>query len=249
MRKISITLAGVIALITLGACDKGITPASNAEDLNLNGKVKSMTEVVVHEDYIDTTFYQFDEKGYFTEAESRLTHFYEGDTLSDFTKRVYTYPDAHTIKIVGYDAEGKEVEKWEQKLNEKGMLTEIEMVKDDGRNIHFSYTYTNGGRKGEILGKLNGTAFSKSVVTYNDKGRILSEEVYHEGSPDLINRRIHTYNEKGFEASVENESFFPKSKNISTYQYEYDAQGSATEIKIFVDGELISTSKRTIKYY
>ena len=249
MRKISITLAGVIALITLGACDKGIPPTSNAQNLHLNGKVKSMTEVVVHEDYIDTTFYQFDEKGYFTEAESRLTHFYEGDTLSDFTKRVYTYPDAHTIKIVGYDAEGKEVEKWEQKPNEKGMLTEIEMVKDDGRNNHFTYTYTNGGRKGEILARRNGTAFSKSVVTYNDKGRILSEENYYEGSPDLISRQIYTYNEKGFESSVESENFFSKGKNISTYQYEYDAQGSATEIKIFVDGKLTSTSKRTIKYY
>ena len=38
-------------------------------------------------------------------------------------------------------------------------------------------------------------------------------------------------------------------KKVTTYQYQYDEKGSATEVKEYDDDELVSTAKRTIEYY
>jgi len=35
----------------------------------------------------------------------------------------------------------------------------------------------------------------------------------------------------------------------TTYEYEYDAQGSATVVKEYEDGKLTTTRKRIIEYY
>lgn len=250
MKRLAIVLA---ATITLASCHKKMTLPTDAENMCLIGKVKSMTEVTEYNSLygkrIDTTVYKFDEKGYFTEAERHLWNVSEADTVGERITRAFNYDTPNVVEMIARNDKGEQLQKMIKKLDNNGLPTEMSLEKKDANTYRVTYNYK--GTDAESFVKIDGDTIGVRVTAkYNDKGQVLLEEMFQPQKEFLIEKKTYTYNDKGFMASLVTERMLGmQQKKVTTYQYEYDEKGSATEVKEYEDDELVSTAKRTIEYY
>lgn len=254
MKKLIFTLIAPLALV---GCNKNITAPNDADNMRLKGKVKQVTEVTQYNNIYgkrtDTTFYTFNEKGFFTQAERRMWFISEdnSETHKETFKRTFKYPAANTIEMIGYDNKGTEIQKTITKINDKGFPTEIENERIGGEKYKMHFSYSKEGTVAETTFEVDSQTLEQFlVVTYNPNGQTLTEETYPKKGAAITRKKTFTYNDKGFISSVTLDDLAQsQAQNKITYQYQYDSKGSATEIKEYNNGELSATSKRTIEYY
>lgn len=103
MKKIIFVIVNFVAFFGYG---QKITLPTDAENMQLKGKVKQVIELTIHENgrIMDSTITRFNEKGFFTEINK-----YSYDTNNDSKvikeeiKRVFNYKDAHIVAVTIYE--------------------------------------------------------------------------------------------------------------------------------------------------
>ena len=108
-------------------------------------------------------------------------------------------------------------------------------------------TYDHKNLKREINIEHKDGSKQKNVLTHNKKGQVIKGEFYIGSENELFLTSICTYNSKDYLEKRERK--YATYSVTTTYEYEYDAQGSATVVKEYEDGKLTSTIKRIIEYY
>ena len=255
MRKALIILTTLIAIV---GCQTRIKPATDLEDNQLHGKVKQMLELtyyygnvdrVVFEEKTkasDSMLYTFDEKGYYTEA-VRLTP-PNDDEDEQIPRKIYVTRTADEVKTTAYNSDGDILYQSISKLNLEGLeLTRTDVYKKDDEKIVMNYTYDHTNLKTEINIEHKNGSKQKNVLTYNKKGQVIKGEFYIGSENELFLTSTYTYNSKGY--LEKREQKYATYSVTTTYEYEYDAQGSATVVKEYEDGKLTTTKKRIIDYY
>ena len=242
MKKIVIILTTLIAIV---GCQTRIKPLTDLDDNQLHGKVKQMLELTYYYGNVDRVFFEektkasdsmlyiFDEKGYYTEA-VRLTPPDEDEDEAEQT--------------TAYNSDGDILYQSISKLNPEGLeLTRTDFYKKDDDKIVMNSTYDHKNLKREINIEHKDGSKQKNVLTHNKKGQVIKGEFYIGSENELFLTSICTYNSKDYLEKRERK--YATYSFTTTYEYEYDAQGSATLVKEYEDGKLTTTKKRIIEYY
>ena len=248
MKKIIFFIVNFVAFFGYG---QKITLPTDAENMQLKGKVKQVIELTIHENgrIMDSTITRFNEKGFFTEINK-----YSYDTNNDSKvikeeiKRVFNYKDAHIVAVTIYE-KGKEKGKYIQKLNNEGWVSEIIEEETPNSRLKVSYTYNKNYTKAIVLNTIDGLYHSKSLYTFDVQGRVLTLLLYLSDEAKPISKSSYTYNDKGFIASIDLEMYTDSIRKTIVFKYQYDAKGSATAIKHYIKDILMDYKKRTIEYY
>ena len=256
MRKALIILTTLIAIV---GCQTRIKPLTDLDDNQLHGKVKQMLELTYYYGNVDRVFfeektkasdsmlYTFDEKGYYTEA-VRLTP-PDDDEDEQTPRKIYVTRTADEVKTTAYNSDGDILYQSISKLNPEGLeLTRTDIFKKDDDNIVMNSTYDHTNLKREINIEYKNGSKHKNVLTYNKKGQVIKGEFYIGSENELFLTSTYTYNSKGYLEKRE-QKYITTYAVTTTYEYEYDAQGSATVVKEYEDGKLTTTRKRIIEYY
>ena len=245
-------------LIAFVGCKTHIKPSTDLEENQLHGKVKQMLELTYYYGNVDRVYfeektkasdsvlYTFDEKGYYTEA-VHLTP--PDDNEAEQTPRnIYVTRSADEVKTTAYNSDGDILYQSISKLNPEGLeLTRTDIFKKDDDNIVMNSTYDHTNLKREINIEYKNGSKHKNVLTYNKKGQVIKGEFYIGSENELFLTSICTYNSKDYLEKRERK--YATYSVTTTYEYEYDAQGSATVVKEYEDGKLTTTKKRIIDYY
>ena len=255
MRKAVIILTTLIAIV---GCQTRIKPATDLDDNQLHGKVKQMLELTYYYGNVDrvyfeektkasdSTLYIFNEKGYYTEA-VHLTPPNDDET-EQAPRNIYVTRSADEVKTTAYNSDGDILYQSISKLNLEGLeLTRTDVYKKDDEKIVMNYTYDHTNLKTEINIEHKNGSKQKNVLTYNKKGQVIKGEFYIGSENELFLTSICTYNSKDYLEKRERK--YATYSVTTTYEYEYDAQGSATVVKEYEDGKLTTTKKRIIEYY
>ena len=246
-------------LIAFVGCKTHIKPSTDLEENQLHGKVKQMLELTYYYGNVDRVYfeektkasdsvlYTFDEKGYYTEA-IHLTP--PDDNEAEQTPRnIYVTRSADEVKTTAYNSEGDILYQSISKLNPEGLeLTRTDVYKKDDEKIVMNYTYDHTNLKTEINIEHKDGNKQKNVLTYNKKGQVIKGEFYIGSENELFLTSTYTYNSKGYLEKRE-QKYITTYAVTTTYEYEYDAQGSAIVVKEYEDGKLTTTKKRIIDYY
>ena len=256
MKKIVIISMILIAFV---GCKTHIKPLTDLEDNQLHGKVKQMLELTYYYGNVDRVFfeektkasdsmlYTFDEKGYYTEA-VRLTP-PNDDEDEQAARKIYVTRTADEVKTTAYNSDGDILYQSISKLNPEGLeLTRTDIFKKDDDNIVMNSTYDHTNLKREINIEYKNGSKHKNVLTYNKKGQVIKGEFYIGSENELFLTSTYTYNSKGYLEKRE-QKYITTYAVTTTYEYEYDAQGSAIVVKEYEDGKLTTTKKRIIEYY
>ena len=256
MKKIVIILTTLIAIV---GCQTRIKPLTDLEDNQLHGKVKQMFELTYYYGNVDRVFfeektkasdsmlYTFDQKGYYTEA-VRLTP-PNDDEDEQTPRKIYVTRTADEVKTTAYNSDGDILYQSISKLNPEGLeLTRTDIFKKDDDNIVMNSTYDHTNLKREINIEYKNGSKHKNVLTYNKKGQVIKGEFYIGSENELFLTSTYTYNSKGYLEKRE-QKYITTYAVTTTYEYEYDAQGSAIVVKEYEDGKLTTTKKRIIEYY
>lgn len=247
----------IIAFVTLASCSKGIPAINDVEKNNLRGKVKRMVEVINNEKAFplhlkDSVIYSFNEKGYLTEVvqHSKIGIEGEGPSYSSITT-YYTYNPEGMSSITYNNNTGDVMEQVTEKYTPEGLvLTKVINDKDNGRTTTLQHTYNHDKREVEAISKTSGIdKTERGVLEYNKQGRIIKGTYYIPPSKEPTVKSNTFYNSKDYIERREYYYALTENKQVDTYEYKYDSQGSATEIKEYIDGVLKSTTKRVIEYY
>jgi len=240
MRKALIILTTLIAIV---GCQTRIKPATDLDDNQLHGKVKQMLELTYYYGNVDRVFfeektkasdsmlYTFDEKGYYTEA-VRLTP-PNDDEDEQTPRKIYVTRTADEVKTTAYNSDGD--------------ILYQSIYKKDDEKIVMNNTYDHKNLKREINIEHKNGSKQKNVLTHNKKGQVIKGEFYIGSENELFLTSICTYNSKDYLEKRERK--YATYSVTTTYEYEYDAQGSATVVKEYEDGKLTTTRKRIIEYY
>jgi len=245
-------------LIAFVGCKTHIKPSTDLEENQLHGKVKQMLELTYYYGNVDRVYfeektkasdsvlYTFDEKGYYTEA-VHLTP--PDDNEAEQTPRnIYVTRSADEVKTTAYNSEGDILYQSISKLNPEGLeLTRTDVYKKDDEKIVMNYTYDHTNLKTQINIEHKNGSKQKNVLTYNKKGQVIKGEFYIGNENELFLTSTYTYNSKGY--LEKREQKYATYTVTTTYEYEYDAQGSAIVVKEYEDGKLTTTKKRIIDYY
>ena len=255
MKKAVIILTTLIAIV---GCQTRIKPLTDLDDNQLHGKVKQMLELtyyygnvdrVVFEEVTkasDSMLYTFDEKGYYTGA-VRLTP-PNDDEDEQAARKIYVTRTADEVKTTAYNSDGDILYQSISKLNPEGLeLTRTDIFKKDDEKIVMNYTYVHTNLKTEINIEHKNGSKHKNVLTYHKKGQVIKGEFYIGSENELFLTSTCTYNSKDYLEKRERK--YATYSVTTTYEYEYDAQGSATVVKEYEDGKLTTTRKRIIEYY
>ena len=255
MKKIVIISMILIAFV---GCKTHIKPLTDLEDNQLHGKVKQMLELTYSYGNVDrvyfeektkasdSTLYIFNEKGYYTEA-VHLTPPNDDET-EQAPRNIYVTRTADEVKTTAYNSDGDILYQSISKLNPEGLeLTRTDIFKKDDDNIVMNSTYDHTNLKREINIEYKNGSKHKNVLTYNKKGQVIKGEFYIGSENELFLTSICTYNSKDYLEKRERK--YATYSVTTTYEYEYDAQGSATVVKEYEDGKLTTTRKRIIEYY
>ena len=152
------------------------------------------------------------------------------------------------MKTTAYNSDGDILYQSISKLNPEGLeLTRTDVFKKDDEKIVMNYTYDHTNLKTEINIEHKNGSKQKNVLTYNKKGQVIKGEFYIGSENELFLTSICTYNSKDYLEKRERK--YATYSVTTTYEYEYDAQGSATLVKEYEDGKLTTTRKRIIEYY
>ena len=241
MKKIVIILTTLIAIV---GCQTRIKPLTDLDDNQLHGKVKQMLELTYYYGNVDRVF--FDEKGYYTEA-VRLTP-PNDDEDEQAARKIYVTRTADEVKTTAYNSDGDILYQSISKLNPEGLeLTRTDFYKKDDEKIVMNSTYDHKNLKREINIEHKDGSKQKNVLTHNKKGQVIKGEFYIGSENELFLTSICTYNSKDYLEKRERK--YATYSVTTTYEYEYDAQGSATLVKEYEDGKLTTTKKRIIEYY
>ena len=256
MRKAVIILTTLIAIV---GCQTRIKPLTDLDDNQLHGKVKQMLELtyyygnvdrVVFEEVTkasDSMLYTFDEKGYYTEA-VRLTP-PDDDEDEQTPRKIYVTRTADEVKTTAYNSDGDILYQSISKLNPEGLeLTRTDVYKKEDEKIVMNSTYDHKNLKREINIEHKNGSKQKNVLTHNKKGQVIKGEFYIGSENELFLTSTYTYNSKGYLEKRE-QKYITTYAVTTTYEYEYDAQGSAIIVKEYEDGKLTTTKKRIIEYY
>ena len=258
MRKALIILTTLIAIV---GCQTRIKPLTDLDDNQLHGKVKQMLELTYYYGNVDRVFFEektkasdsmlyiFDEKGYYTEA-VRLTPPDENEDEAEQTvRKMYITRTADEVKTTAYNSDGDILYQSISKLNPEGLeLTRTDFYKKDDEKIVMNSTYDHKNLKREINIEHKDGGKQKNVLTHNKKGQVIKGEFYIDNGNELFLTSTYTYNSKDYLEKREQKDITTYSVT-TTYEYEYDAQGSATLVKEYEDGKLTTTKKRIIEYY
>ena len=255
MKKIVIISMILIAFV---GCKTHIKPLTDLEDNQLHGKVKQMLELTYSYGNVDrvyfeektkasdSTLYIFNEKGYYTEA-VHLTPPNDDET-EQAPRNIYVTRSADEVKTTAYNSDGDILYQSISKLNPEGLeLTRTDIYKKDDDKIVMNSTYDHKNLKREINIEHKDGSKQKNVLTHNKKGQVIKGEFYIGSENELFLTSICTYNSKDYLEKRERK--YATYSVTTTYEYEYDAQGSATVIKEYEDGKLTTTRKRIIEYY
>ena len=255
MKKIVIISMILIAFV---GCKTHIKPLTDLEDNQLHGKVKQMLELTYSYGNVDrvyfeektkasdSTLYIFNEKGYYTEA-VHLTPPNDDET-EQAPRNIYVTRTADEVKTTAYNSDGDILYQSISKLNPEGLeLTRTDIFKKDDEKIVMNSTYDHKNLKREINIEHKNGSKQKNVLTYNKKGQVIKGEFYIGSENELFLTSICTYNSKDYLEKRERK--YATYSVTTTYEYEYDAQGSATVVKEYEDGKLTTTRKRIIEYY
>jgi hypothetical protein len=109
-------------------------------------------------------------------------------------------------------------------------------------------TYDHTNLKREINIEYKNGSKHKNVLTYNKKGQVIKGEFYIGSENELFLTSTYTYNSKDYLEKRE-QKYITTYSVTTTYEYEYDAQGSAIVVKEYEDGKLTTIKKRIIEYY
>ena len=256
MRKAVIILTTLIAIV---GCQTRIKPLTDLDDNQLHGKVKQMLELTYYYGNVDRVFFEektkasdsmlyiFDEKGYYTEA-VRL-NLPDEDEAEQIPRKIYVTRTADEVKTTAYNSDGDILYQSISKLNPEGLeLTRTDFYKKDDDKIVMNSTYDHKNLKREINIKHKDGSKQKNVLTHNKKGQVIKGEFYIGSENELFLTSICTYNSKDYLEKRE-QKYTTTYSVTTTYEYEYDAQGSATLVKEYEDGKLTTTKKRIIEYY
>lgn len=257
MRKALIILTTLIAIV---GCQTRIKPATDLDDNQLHGKVKQMLELtyyygnvdrVVFEEVTkasDSMLYTFDEKGYYTEAVRLTPPDEDEDEAEQAARKIYVTRTTDEVKTTAYNSDGDILYQSISKLNPEGLeLTRTDVYKKDDEKIVMNSTYDHKNLKREINIEHKNGSKQKNVLTHNKKGQVIKGEFYIGSENELFLTSICTYNSKDYLEKRERK--YATYSVTTTYEYEYDAQGSATVVKEYEDGKLTTTIKRIIEYY
>ena len=255
MKKIVIISMILIAFV---GCKTHIKPLTDLEDNQLHGKVKQMLELTYSYGNVDrvyfeektkasdSTLYIFNEKGYYTEA-VHLTPPNDDET-EQAPRNIYVTRTADEVKTTAYNSDGDILYQSISKLNPEGLeLTRTDVYKKDDEKIVMNNTYDHKNLKREINIEHKNGSKQKNVLTHNKKGQVIKGEFYIDNGNELFLTSICTYNSKDYLEKRERK--YATYSVTTTYEYEYDAQGSATLVKEYEDGKLTTTKKRIIEYY
>ena len=255
MKKIVIISMILIAFV---GCKTHIKPLTDLEDNQLHGKVKQMLELTYSYGNVDrvyfeektkasdSTLYIFNEKGYYTEA-VHLTPPNDDET-EQAPRNIYVTRSADEVKTTAYNSDGDILYQSISKLNPEGLeLTRTDIYKKDDDKIVMNSTYDHKNLKREINIEHKDGSKQKNVLTHNKKGQVIKGEFYIGSENELFLTSICTYNSKDYLEKRERK--YATYSVTTTYEYEYDAQGSATVVKEYEDGKLTTTRKRIIEYY
>ena len=253
------TISILISLVALASCQTRIKPLTDLEDNQLHGKVKQMLELTYSYGNVDrvyfeektkasdSTLYIFNEKGYYTEA-VHLTPPNDDET-EQAPRNIYVTRTADEVKTTAYNSDGDILYQSISKLNPEGLeLTRTDIFKKDDDNIVMNSTYDHTNLKREINIEYKNGSKHKNVLTYNKKGQVIKGEFYIGSENELFLTSTYTYNSKGYLEKRE-QKYITTYAVTTTYEYEYDAQGSAIVVKEYEDGKLTTTKKRIIEYY
>ena len=256
MRKALIILTILIAIV---GCQTRIKPLTDLDDNQLHGKVKQMLELTYYYGNVDRVFFEektkasdsmlyiFDEKGYYTEA-VRL-NLPDEDEAEQTPRKIYVTRTADEVKTTAYNSDGDILYQSISKLNPEGLeLTRTDFYKKDDDNIVMNSTYDHTNLKREINIEYKDGGKQKNVLTYNKKGQVIKGEFYIDNGNELFLTSTYTYNSKGYLEKRE-QKYITTYAVTTTYEYEYDAQGSAIVVKEYEDGKLTTIKKRIIEYY
>ena len=255
MKKIVIISMILIAFV---GCKTHIKPLTDLEDNQLHGKVKQMLELTYSYGNVDrvyfeektkasdSTLYIFNEKGYYTEA-VHLTPPNDDET-EQAPRNIYVTRTADEVKTTAYNSDGDILYQSISKLNPEGLeLTRTDVYKKEDEKIVMNSTYDHKNLKREINIEHKDGSKQKNVLTHNKKGQVIKGEFYIGSENELFLTSICTYNSKDYLEKRERK--YATYSVTTTYEYEYDAQGSATLVKEYEDGKLTTTIKRIIEYY
>ena len=255
MKKIVIISMILIAFV---GCKTHIKPLTDLEDNQLHGKVKQMLELTYSYGNVDrvyfeektkasdSTLYIFNEKGYYTEA-VHLTPPNDDET-EQAPRNIYVTRSADEVKTTAYNSDGDILYQSISKLTPEGLeLTRTDVYKKDDEKIVMNSTYDHKNLKREINIQHKDGSKQKNVLTHNKKGQVIKGEFYIGSENELFLTSICTYNSKDYLEKRERK--YATYSVTTTYEYEYDAQGSATLVKEYEDGKLTTTRKRIIEYY
>ena len=206
-------------------------PTSEVEEkssyeYDANGKLTSHTLLYAIDNFTEKRILTRNEKGLLISE----VKYYSGDS-GEKTNYEYNEKDNVTA-IIHHDEVGEFVSREEIKYDDKGSLSE-RCTYDINKKIVSRITFTNSGDNQieEIDYDANGVIVSKTIITFNDKGKELST-VQTNLQGKLLTSVKNTYNDRGYIIEKIYKDFYSKKvtfeyndKDLLIVQELYDEHG------------------------
>jgi len=239
--------------------DKNNKIKNDLSELNLNGKVKILTEIeykilpnigkIKEGDMLNKFIYSFNEKGNIIE-----TNLYDPDDNLD-GKYSYTYDNnkGNKTEMISYNPDGSKDESCTYKYDSKGNMIEEVWYNTDGKlSKKYRYKYDEKGNQIE-MDRYEGrdSLICKDSYKFDDKGERIEWNHYNLSPPtdgSLSKKVIFKYDETG-NMSVENIYLSDGNFESYTYKYVYAKKGNWKKETIYKNGLPQYITERKIKYY
>jgi hypothetical protein len=239
--------------------EKGNKIKNDLSELNLKGKVKTLTEIeykvspntgkIKEGDMLYKYIYSFNENGNLIETNS-----YDPDGNLD-GKYTYSYDNikGNKTEMTSYNPDGSSDERCAYKYDSKGnLIQEIWYYPDGSISKKYNYKYDDKGN--EIA--MNRYDFHDSLICkdsykYNDKGEKIEWNHFNLSPPTdgtLSKKVIFKYDEKE-NINVESIYLADGSFECFSYKYDYKKKGNWKKETIYKNGLPQYITERNIKYY
>jgi len=239
--------------------EKGNKIKNDLSELNLKGRVKTLTEIeykvlpntgkIQEGDMMYKYIYSFNENGNFIESDS-----YNPDGSLD-GKYIYAYDNkkGNKTEMTSYNPDGTSDEKCTYKYDGKGnLIQEIWYSPDGSINKKYNYKYDDKGNE-IAMSRYDSrdSLICKDSYKNDDKGEKIEWNHYNLSPPTdgtLSRKVIFKYDDYG-NINVENIYLADGNFENYTYKYDYKRKGNWKKETIYKNGLPQYITERKIKYY
>ena len=200
-----------LTIILFSSCSTDDGVKNDLNEMNLNGKVKSIRE-------------------YSYEAVEKFGEISKGNRISEISgsdEYILFNDKGNNIERNIYNSDGNLDKKWTYKYDDKGNKIEVNGYNSDGSlDNKLTFNYDDKGNSIEVnVYNSDGSLNEKRTYKYDDKGNKIEENWYNSDS-SLYMKWTYEYNDRG---NMIEKNWYKSDGNLfskTTYKHEYDKKNN-----------------------